>query len=173
MITNGSKSSLYSTRRRNGAGFTVTEVVITIGIFGMILAFPMLFWWGIGRGDALSSTTQEVVGVINEAHADTVSGKSPDGAQTSSYGIHFESTYYTYFAGTSYNQSASSNVRTDLPTGVSFSQIDLPENNVIFERITGEVLGFDAASSTVAIQDTNTGQIRIITISRFGGVKYE
>lgn len=154
-------------------GFTVTEVIITIGIFGMILAFPMVFWWGIGRSDALIGTTREVVGIINEAQTDTVSGKSPNGTETSSYGIHFESNYYTYFTGASYNQSASSSVRTDLPPGVSFSQIDLPGNNVIFEQVTGEVLGFDASENTITIEDTNTGQTRTVTVSRFGGVKYE
>lgn len=159
--------------RKWSLGFTITEVMIAIGILGMILVLPMVFWWGIGRGDKLEGTTQEVVSTINEAHADTVSGKSPDGNDSSSYGIHFESNYYVYFVGTLYNQASPGNKRTDLSGGVTFSQIRLPGNNIIFEQVTGEVLNFDANQNAIEIQDTNTGQTTTITISRYGGVRYE
>lgn len=158
---------------KNGAGFTVTEVMITIGIFGMILAMPTIFLWGIGRSDALSSTTQEVVGVMHEAQADTIAGRSLDGSQPSSYGVHFESNYYVYFRGISYNGSDSNNRRTDLPVGLTFSQIQLPGNNVIFEQVTGKVFGFNPSQNFIDVADTNTGQTRRITVSKFGGIGYE
>ena len=159
--------------RFTGKGFTITEVLIALFIFGTIIALPTVFLWGIGRADALAATTREVVGILHEAQTDTIAGRSLDGVQPQSYGIHFESSYFVYFEGTSYNPSDSDNRRTDLPVGLSFSQIALPSNSVVFTRVTGRVLNFDPNANFVVISDSNTGETRRITVSREGGIAYE
>ena len=154
-------------------GFTLVEIIITIGILAILFSLPTLFLWGIGRADSLESIEREVVSIIGEAQTYTISGRSLDGSEPSSYGVHFEQGYYVYFKGTSYNATDPDNLQTDLPPGIILSQISLPSNNIVFEQVTGEVAGFDPNANFVTVADANTGNQVSITVSKYGGVDYE
>ena len=158
---------------KKNQGFTLTEVLVTLFIFGMIITLPTVFLWGIGRADAISATTREVIGVLHEAQTDTIAGRSLDGQQPQSYGIHFESSYYVFFKGTSYDANDADNIRTDLPVGLYFSQIALPGNNVSFVRVTGAVYNFDPNSNFVILSESNTQEIRRVTVSQVGGITHD
>jgi len=153
-------------------GFTLVEILITFFIFSIIIAMPMAFFWGIGRGDALTSATQQVVAALHEAETKTISGNSLDGQEPSLWGVYFQPTYYILFAGSAYNPNDTNNEKTDLPTGITLSQVQLPSNTVVFERTTGHVVGFDAAQNFVTLTDENTQKTIRITISQVGGITY-
>lgn len=154
-------------------GFTLIEILIVLFIFGTIVTMPMVFLWGIGRGDSLLAATREVIGGIHEAHTNTISGRSFDGQQPSSFGIYFQTNYYVLFSGASYDVNDTNNAQTDLPTGITFSQISVPQNTIVFSKVTGSVTNFDPVQNFVILQDSNTLETRQITITSVGGVTYD
>ena len=151
-------------------GFTVLEIFIVMSLFVLIVAMPMVSYWGIGRGDALDGTTREVVAALHEAQTNTISGRSQDGAQPSGSGIHFETTYYDVFSGSSYSTNDPKNERNTLPSGITFSQIQLPNKEVIFAKVTGAVSNYDVNQKNLTVEESNTGKTKHITISKVGSI---
>lgn len=154
------------------AGFTIVEVLVVIFVFTLIIGLPMVFLWGIGRSDALNASTREVVGVLSEAQTNTISGRSKDGQEPSSHGLYFSTNYYVLFKGTVYDANDSQNERTDLPLGITFSQIQLPQSSVVFDKVTGRVVNYDPAQNLVVVLEGNTQKSKTITISKAGGISY-
>lgn len=154
-------------------GFTLIEVIVILALFATIMALPMAFLWGFGRSDTVIAAAKQVISIIHEAQTNAVTGRSLDGAQPAQYGVHFESTYYVYFRGSSYNAADATNERTDLDPGLSFSSIQFPSQNIIFERPTGKVLGFNPSQNYVEITDTNTNITKRITISSLGAITHD
>lgn len=154
-------------------GFTLVEVLIVMFIFGTIIGMPMIFLYGIGRSDQLTATTREVVAVLNEAQTNSISGKSVDGAQPSSYGIYFQPTYYVLFAGSTYNGADPNNQRTDLPSGVTFSQIQVPASQIVFDKVSGQVISFDPSQNFVVLKESNSGETKQITVSKVGSITFQ
>ncbi|MBI2036448.1 prepilin-type N-terminal cleavage/methylation domain-containing protein [Candidatus Microgenomates bacterium] len=154
------------------AGFTIVEVLVVIFVLTLIIGLPMIFLWGIGRSDALNASTREVVGVLGEAQTNTISGLSKDGQEPSVHGIYFSANYYVMFKGTTYDVNDSQNERTDLPLGITFSQIQLPQSSVVFDRVSGSIANYDPAQNFVVVLETNTQKSKTITISKTGGISY-
>lgn len=154
-------------------GFILTELLIVIFIFTIIIILPSIFFWAIGQAGRLDSQVREVVNALNEAQVNTISGKSQASQETFSYGVHFETDYYDLFRGTSYNVADPNNLRNNLPLGITFSQIQLVGGNVIFEKVTGQVLNFDPNLNYVELLENNSQSKKRIFISRFGGITYE
>lgn len=156
-----------------GSGFTVIEILVSLFIFTTIIMLPTLFFWGIGRNNDLEATTREVISAINGAQANTISGKSTDGQQPISHGIHFAFSYYVVFTGASYNPNDSNNARNDLSTGMSFSQIQLPNSEILFEKVTGKVLNYDADQNYIVLRENNTQKTKRITVSSAGAANFQ
>lgn len=154
-------------------GFIFIELLIVIFIFTTIIILPSIFFWAIGQTDRLDSQIREIVNALNEAQINTISGKSQASQETFSYGVHFETNYYDLFNGTSYNAADPNNLRNYLPSGFTFSQIQLAGGNVIFEKVTGQVLNFDPNLNYVELLENNSQSKKRIFISRFGGITYE
>jgi len=155
---------------RRSSGFSLIEILVVIFIVTTLVALPVGFFWGFGRTDALVATTREVVGVLHEAQTNTISGKSVDGQNPSSYGLYFATNYYVLFSGTSYNANDSNNARTDLPQGMIFSQINVPSSIIVFDKITGKVRNYSDSAHSVQVQDSNTQEQKTITISELGAI---
>lgn len=157
---------------KTGQGFTLVETLIVMFIFGTIIGMPMLFLYGIGRSNQLTATAREVVAVLNETQTSAINGKSVDGAQPSSYGIYFQPSYYVLFAGSSYSAADSHNQRTDLPSGVTFSQIQVPASQIVFDKVTGQVISFDPSQNFVVLRESNSNETRQITVSKVGSITF-
>lgn len=158
---------------KKNAGFTLMEVLIVLFIFGTIVGMPMLFLYSIGRSDQLLASTREVVAALNEAQINAISGKSVDGQQPSSYGIYFQQTYYVLFAGTTYSAADSHNERTDLPAGITFSQIQLPSSQIVFSNVTGQVTSFTEGQNFIVLQDSNSLEAKQVTVSKMGAITFQ
>lgn len=154
-------------------GFTLIETLIVLFLFTTIIGMPMMFLWGIGRSDQLTATTREVVAALNEAQTNTINGKSVDGQQPATYGVYFQSGYYVLFAGSTYNAGNSYNQRNDLPSGLTFSQIQVPNDQIVFSRVTGQVTAYNPSLNFVVLQEGNTGTTEQINISKMGTVTYQ
>lgn len=154
-------------------GFTLLEIIITLGIATILLGIPFFYYWGTLRTDMLLGITREVISKVYESKTDTIAGKSLDGQNATSFGVHFEQGYYVKFAGTSYNPTASTNEQSDLPPGIIFSQISLPQGNIMFAPLTGNVSNYNQTLNTLVIYDQNTQRIRTLTLSKAGAVSYE
>ena len=98
-------------------------------------------------------------------------GELMGGDTVLSKGIHFEANRYVLFSGEQYVSTASTNIVVNLPAGLRFYAINLPDNAVIFEEGSGAVRGHDPARSSVTLAPVAGGTARTLQINRYGVVE--
>jgi prepilin-type N-terminal cleavage/methylation domain-containing protein len=102
---------MYTQRIINARGFTAVEMLVVIGVLGMLTAFIALSLGSFRNVTALRATTEDVWLTLRSARNATLASKDD-----SIYGVRIESTRAIQFRGTSYVAGATTNITTTFPT---------------------------------------------------------
>lgn len=145
-------------------GINLIEIIVVIAIITIIISIVMPNFSQFKRQQALQTTKEDIISLLNEARNTTISSKN-----STTYGIHFQSDRAILFAGSSF---------ADLPDNkqINFDSIVTIPNSgginlsgggvdVIFKRITGDTIN----NGTIVIQLTSdpTRQ-KVISINSLG-----
>lgn len=148
-----------------GISFIEIIIVISIMVILAIVVLPSLSNFRNQR--TLDNTTQDVISILNKARNDTVSSLN-----SNTYGVHFETNKVTYFAGSIFNASDTSNVvfnldsNVNIPPGADIS-INGGGSDVVFNRIKGDTTDY----GTITIRLVSNSSIKkIVTISQTGSI---
>lgn len=158
---------------KKNTGFTLIEVLITVSLLAILLGLGSVVFGSYARQDQLEAESKKLVGIIAEAQTQTLAGFSQGGSDSLNFGLHFETDSYTLFSGLTFNPADPQNQKTSLPLRLQFSQISLPGQNLLFEKITGQVLNFDPAQNYLLLQDQSANQKKKISINKLGVVQVE
>ena len=153
----------------NSKAFTLIELVITIGILGILATVSFINIINYKQRQDLSSASQEIVTVIRNAQDRSLSQESG-----SRWGVYFENPssgtdFYELFQGSTYATGTivsksvlSSNVQFDSPVSGSSSTI-------VFSPVTG----LPDATTTIKISLTSSPTTSsTITINTNGKIQY-
>lgn len=158
-------------RNNNKSGFTLIELVVVMGILLMLFGFLSFNLVGVQRKISINSTADDLVSDMASQQTKAMSGEGSISGE--SYGIYFQSDKYTLFKGTSYSSSDSNNFVVSLESGISFSNINLLGNSIIFSNRNGELSSFSQSQNSVTINDSQGQKTETITINRYGVVTSE
>ncbi|MBX4198175.1 prepilin-type N-terminal cleavage/methylation domain-containing protein [Candidatus Parcubacteria bacterium] len=149
---------------RPRSGFTILELMIVMGILGLLSYITITTFSLFNTTQALNRDVQLIVTSLEEARSKTIS--SDDSSQ---YGIHFATTTITLFKGSSFNSADPLNQIVFLNTTNRVSAITLAGGvkDVIFSRISGDVSG----SGTVVISSARASSTKTVTIYATGIVE--
>jgi prepilin-type N-terminal cleavage/methylation domain-containing protein len=125
-------------------GFTLTELMITIGLLLILLAFASLNLVGTIRKPVEAGARDILISDIRSQQIKAMTGKGDD------FGIDFNSDSYTL---------TPDNFTVILPDGFVFTTTP----QLTFEKGTGETTGV-----TVFLQDIQSGQEREIKVNKYG-----
>jgi len=153
-------------------GFTLIELLLVIGLLAIVLTISSINLIKPQRHANLNSAIQSVVSSIAEAQNRSATGDASIDSQTKNWGVHFEPTTYTLFAG-SYQVGNPNNFEQTLPQNISFSTITFPNREIIFEKVSGEVLGFNQNASQIVVTDSISGNSVTLSINKLGAVKLD
>ena len=105
---------------KSSQGFTLIELVLVVAIFA-ILAFTVAPYLSdsLDRRD-IDLMTSQMTDALHEAQATVMSGKD-----NSRFGVHFESTKFVFFEGSTYSAADANNVVHTFSGRVSISAISL------------------------------------------------
>ena len=70
----------------------------------------------------------------------------------------------TYFFRNAYGTA---NFVTPLPGFMALTST-FPNNQILFEKGSGEVVGFSPSANTITLTDEDTGETTVITINKYG-----
>lgn len=143
---------------KSGAGFTLPELLITMGIIAILFGFVSINLIRLQRHSSLVSTTDTLVSDLYSQQNKAMVGDTEGRATADEYGVHFETNKYSFFHGLSYS---SSDFDVELDPSLQF----LSTTDIIFSKGGGEVSG---APITVILQDTTNGETKTITINEDG-----
>jgi type II secretory pathway pseudopilin PulG len=145
-------------------GFTVVELLLTIGIFIVLTSIATVSLGKFERNASLSSEVNTIIPDVKEQQIKAMAGDGEGSGSISDYGIHISSTSYTLFRGT-YVAGSSSNFVVSLPANIQLSTT-FPSSELIFTKGSGEVAG----PNTITLTDMTNSATKTITINKYGAI---
>ena len=142
-------------------GFNLIEFLVVVGIMAIITAAIVPFMASYTGRDNVKSTVWAIVDTLRRAQSQTKAG-----FLASTWSVHFTSSQYVLFEGSSYNPSDPQDVPTSVTGTISISSISLNagSSDVRFTNVRGETND----TGTIQVTDSSTGKVVTITISQLG-----
>lgn len=155
----------------NHRGFTLIELLVTVSLFALLAALSGFILINAHATPRFETSRNQLIATIRQAQTLAMGGDKADQSTAQPFGIHFESDSYTLFKGSNHSESDDYNLTTQL-SGVILSVIDIPSGNIIFQKISGEVLNWDGDHNSITLTD-NEGNTVTLTVNMLGVVEYE
>lgn len=153
---------------RLARGFTVIELVLGITIFVILLGI-ITFNLNTARTHAtISSTVETLLVDLSQQQLKAMIGDTEGRTTSDTYGIYFDTDSYILFHGT-YASSEPSNFSINLPETQQITT-EFLNSQIIFDRGSGEIVGYDEDNDTITVQDTQSGEQRVLELNRYGVV---
>ena len=157
-------------RNRSNLGFTLTELLLVMGISAILLSFGFVNLLGLTRRVYLTTTLNTLISDLRSQQADAMNGYAADGITPDTYGIYFTSASYILFRGNTYNPSDPTNFTVTLSSPLQFTNITFPGNQVVFNQGSGEINGFASGQNALSLTNPQDGQTKTVTLDQFGAV---
>ncbi|MDA1317268.1 MAG: prepilin-type N-terminal cleavage/methylation domain-containing protein [bacterium] len=149
-------------------GFTLIEISIVMAITALLLSLAMISLTRVQSNTYVDSSVETLLSDIKLQQTNAMNGRLDQGGLPAAYGIHFETTSYTVFAGDAYDEFDASNFTISLQGSAEFSSVTFPNNEIVFERGSGEIAGFVEGSNTITVQDLGSGIQTYIELNALG-----
>lgn len=146
-------------------GFTLVELLVSLGIIAIIATISVIGLSGYRSGDVLASATKQVGALLREAQSNAMAQ-----SQGAAWGVHLDNTtttaaFYSLFYTMSGTYASSVQVnRALLPSGVCYASSSVAvgsSTDIIFSGISG----LPSASATIILQLLGTGNCGTATSS--------
>ena len=160
-------------------GFTLIELVLVISLLGILLAITTVSLFRPVSKTNLKAISIDVFSLLREAQNKAINTDTSGDPQSNDWAVHFESSSYTLFKGTSYSATEPTNFVVNAPSNITISpSLPCPSppgdcNNIVFQRISGEVLAYDALNNTVCITQASSNKQVLLTINFVGVVNIQ
>lgn len=151
---------LFSTNplKKSGAGFTLIEFLIVIGVLAIVVASAMPLTIDFYNSRQIDLYEQGLVQYLRKAQL-----KAMETHNDSSFGVYLDSEKYVLFQGGKYNKREESlDQKMELPDNLEISGI----NEIIFNKLSGE------PSETGEIVLRIGGEKETVSINGVGIVNY-
>lgn len=155
------------TSRQHQKGFTIIELMVVIGIIGIILGIITIDLLRTQHTASVSATVDALVADMRLQQTKTMVGTKDTTGNPNSYGIHFSSGSYALFQGTT--DPADSTDFVVSATGITFSS-NLPNGMIVFAQRSGEFSNYVSGTYTITVRNTNGTEQKQLTVNRYGVV---
>ena len=129
------------------SGFTIIELMVSIGILAIIFALSSINLSGLPQSSSQSAAIDTLLSDIRSQQTQAM-------ASNVSSGIHFGTTNYTL---------TPSNFTVDLDPGITFSNVTFSGGNLIFAAGSGETTSGSFSLATDQVNIT-----KVININKYG-----
>lgn len=150
-------------------GYTLVEIMVVMGVFVVLLGLISVNFIRPQQVANVESVTLGLFADLRTQQNRAMVGDATNTSSSQSYGIRIDGSTYTLFQGSTYNSTAASNVVIKL-TPVTASNT-LPNNQIIFSRVSGEVASFMNGQNTITLN--SNGEQKVLTINRYGVVSIQ
>lgn len=143
-------------------GIGLPEIIISIAIVMVISTIGTTVFFNTKKSAELTSSTDGIVTSLEQARSNAISGKGG-----SNYGVKFATSTYTFFTGTTYVSTSTSNIVYKITDGYTISAvIGGTASSVTFYRLTG----LPSATGTITVNQVSPTKTQVITVGSQGNV---
>lgn len=155
---------------KNQKGFTLPELIITMGILSILFGFVAVNLIHLQRRSSLTTTVDTLVSDLYSQQNKAMVGDTQGSGTISDYGVYFESNRYVLFRGSSYDPSDITNFPVNLDPSLTFTNITFPSSSIVFSRGGGDVSGWTSVSDSVVLDDTTNTDQKTIETNVYGTI---
>lgn len=151
-------------------GFTLPEFILSLGILTTLFTIIAISLSYADQRTASETKTVVITTDIKGQQISAITGEAGASGSLSDHGIYFEQNRYILFRGSTYTPSNTTNFAIDLASNLEFSNISLPNSQIVFSKISGEVTNYNSANNYIVLRNTTNGETQTITINRLGAI---
>jgi prepilin-type N-terminal cleavage/methylation domain-containing protein len=148
-------------------GFTLVEISVVLGIIAVMVTYSVINLSTVQHTAYLSTTIDTFVSDLKQQQLKAMVGDTEGRGANDYYGVYFGTTDYALFHGSTY-VAGSSNPVIPLTTSVQFTNVTFPQSQIVFNKGSGEIVGFAVGSNTITLRNIITNEQKTITINRYG-----
>ena len=149
-------------------GFTLIEISIVLAITALLLSLAMISLTRVQINTYIDTSTQSLLSDIKLQQTNAMNGRLGQGGTTTQYGIHFETNSYTLFEGNTYDEFDAANFTIMLQGTTELSLVTFPSRQIVFEKGSGEIVGFVDGSNTIVVEDVGSGIQTQLSLNALG-----
>lgn len=150
-------------------GFTLPELLVVLGITALLVSLVVTNVIGIQRKSQIAGATTLLISDLRGQQLRTMVGDNGGANTASASGVYFGVNSYTLFSGASYSASLDK-FTVNLNPALQFNNNLLPNSQVVFATLSGEIAGFTGGSSSIDLQDINSSEKKTIKFDKYGTV---
>ena len=163
---------VYSSRKLQPKGFTMVEILITIGMAGILMGLATINLMRTERTTSVATVTETFMADAKSQQVKAMNGATALPSSGESYGIHIDSDKYTLFHGTTYDPSNhTTNFIIPMDNNIILSTT-FHDRNIVFDQLSGEITTFSSSAKTDSVTFTSgTGNVqKKIIFNQYGVV---
>lgn len=154
-------------KKQKNQGFSLIEIIVVMSIFSILIGIVTTNLLNSKQKASLNTSTTLLVADITNQQLNAMMGENEVGSITNK-GIYFEPTRYILFKGDQYSATDSSNFVVTLDEPQQFANITFPNATLLFASISGEVINFATATSTIGFKNVVSNEQKTLQINRYG-----
>jgi len=152
----------------NTKGFTLIEISIVMAITVVLLTLTTISLISFQQNTFVDTTVEQLISDIKYQQISAMNGAAEGENTAQKFGVHFDTNSYTLFHGDSFDISEPTNFTLSLESAMSFADVAFPQDEIIFEKGSGEINGFVDGQNTIILQDSGNNNQVTITINKLG-----
>lgn len=151
-------------------GFSLIEIIIVTGALALLFSLVSINLLSASQEATVQTTIDTLISDLRTQQLKAMVGDTEGRTSSDRYGVHFDSDSYTLFHGSFYNAADPSNFTVDLPEIIMITSVSLSSDQVIFEKGSGEIVGFIEGQDRLSIRNTETNEEDVVSLNRLGTI---
>lgn len=154
----------------NQKGFTLLELLVTMGVFFLIIGLTTMNLAHAQRSSSVQSSTEQFISDVRNQQIKSMSGSGTATFTSSNYGIHVDGNKYTLFHEPYSTDTTKFIVNLD---SINIIKSGFTGKDIIFLQPSGELEFFDLVNENkITIQNANGTEKQTLKFNKYG-VIYE
>ncbi len=148
-------------------GFTLVELLLVMGIIGLLLAVSSLLLLNLIPKASLTTQAEKLVAELRNQQLRAMTGQIGSAGTVQSQGAYFTADRYVLFSGTSYNVADPENFEIILDQPLQIESA-LPASQVVFLAGSGEIDTYDSDRDRITIRNPSSNESVAIEFNQYG-----
>lgn len=161
------------------SGLSLIEVIIVITLISIVLVIATTNLFSPTRKAELGRVSADITSILREAQDKAINTDAQGDAATDEFGVHFETDKFILFKGINFVSGDQDNFVVNVGKSLQLTpNLTCPSppgncNNIVFQKISGEVASYDQSNNSVCINDTATNKSTLISVNAVGVINVQ
>ncbi len=148
--------------------FSLIEVTVVIGILSVLSMLGTIQLIRPQITISLDTTSLQIVSDIRSQQLKSMKGNTDQKALSQQHGIKLLANSYVLFSGSTYSPSDTTNTEVTLDTQLNFTNINLTNAEIVFDKLSGEFAAYTPSTNTFRLTNSADGSYKTFSINKLG-----